>query len=51
VVLVLGHEAERIRAAVDLGRAEVTLAPGWNEGQAASLRAGAVGRRPRVGSR
>ena len=40
VVLVLGHEAERIRAAVDLGRAEVTLAPGWNEGQAASLRAG-----------
>jgi molybdenum cofactor cytidylyltransferase len=40
VVVVLGHEAERIRAAVDLGRAEVVIADGWEEGQAASLRTG-----------
>ena len=40
VVVVLGHEAERIRAAVDLGRAEVVIAEGWDEGQAASLRTG-----------
>jgi len=40
VVVVLGYEAERIRGAVDLGRAEVAVADGWKEGQAASLRAG-----------
>jgi CTP:molybdopterin cytidylyltransferase MocA len=40
VIVVLGHEADRVRGAVDLGRAEVTIADGWKEGQAASLRAG-----------
>ncbi|HEX3318168.1 MAG TPA: nucleotidyltransferase family protein [Solirubrobacteraceae bacterium] len=40
VVVVLGHDAERIRAAVDLGRAKAVVADGWREGQAASLRAG-----------
>ena len=38
--MVLGHESARIRAAVDLGRAEVAVADGWKEGQAASLREG-----------
>jgi CTP:molybdopterin cytidylyltransferase MocA len=40
VLLVLGHDADHIRAAVDLGRAEPVVAAGWREGQAASLRAG-----------
>jgi molybdenum cofactor cytidylyltransferase len=40
VVVVLGHDADSIRAAVDLGRAEAVVADGWREGQAASLRAG-----------
>jgi molybdenum cofactor cytidylyltransferase len=42
VVLVLGHEADRVREAVDLGRAEVVVAEDWDEGQAASLRAGVI---------
>jgi molybdenum cofactor cytidylyltransferase len=40
VVVVLGHEAETIRAQVDLGDAEVVVCDGWEEGQAASLRCG-----------
>jgi molybdenum cofactor cytidylyltransferase len=40
VVVTLGHDADRIRHAVDLGAAEPVLVPDWREGQAASLRAG-----------
>lgn len=40
VVVVLGHEAERIRSSVSFGSAEVVIASGWASGQAASLRAG-----------
>jgi molybdenum cofactor cytidylyltransferase len=40
VVVVLGHDAEEIRARVDLGDAEPVVCPEWGEGQAASLRAG-----------
>jgi nicotine blue oxidoreductase len=40
VVVVLGAEAERIRAEADLGTAEVVVAEDWNEGISASLRAG-----------
>jgi CTP:molybdopterin cytidylyltransferase MocA len=40
VVVVLGARADRLRAGVDLGRAEVTVAEDWAEGQAASLRHG-----------
>ena len=40
VVVVLGHEAELIRARVDFGRAEVVIAQDWASGQAASLRRG-----------
>ncbi|MGZ4269760.1 MAG: nucleotidyltransferase family protein [Solirubrobacteraceae bacterium] len=40
VVLVLGAEAEAVRAAVDPGRARVVVCPDWAEGMAASLRAG-----------
>ena len=40
VVVVLGHEAEQIRARVDLGRAEVVVAEDWASGQSASLRRG-----------
>ena len=40
VVVVLGHEAELIRARVDFGPAEVVVAPDWASGQAASLRRG-----------
>ena len=40
VVVVLGYEAERIRHALELGRAGVAIAEDWEEGQAASLRAG-----------
>ena len=39
-VVVLGAEAERVEAAVDLGGLEVVRCEGWAEGQAASLRAG-----------
>ena len=40
VVVVLGAHADEIRAAVDFGAAEVSVAPDWDEGQAASLRHG-----------
>jgi molybdenum cofactor cytidylyltransferase len=47
LVVVLGAHAEAIRAAVDLTGTEVVECADWDEGQAASLRAGvaAVGRR------
>lgn len=40
VVVVLGADADRIRAAVDLGDARVVLCPDWHTGQSASLRRG-----------
>jgi molybdenum cofactor cytidylyltransferase len=40
VVVVLGHDAERIGAAVEFGRAETLTNAAWREGQASSLRAG-----------
>ena len=40
VVVVLGAEAERVLAAVDLHGAEPVVCAGWQEGLAASLRAG-----------
>jgi molybdenum cofactor cytidylyltransferase len=40
IVLVLGAEAETVRARVDLSGTETVVAPGWEEGIAASLRAG-----------
>jgi CTP:molybdopterin cytidylyltransferase MocA len=40
VVVVLGAYADAVRAAVNLSRVRVVVAPGWEEGQAASLRAG-----------
>lgn len=40
VVLVLGARAEEILAAVGRGRARVVIAEDWEEGMAASLRAG-----------
>jgi CTP:molybdopterin cytidylyltransferase MocA len=40
VVVVLGARAEEIRAAADFRKAEVVVAHDWEEGQAASLRAG-----------
>jgi molybdenum cofactor cytidylyltransferase len=40
VVVVLGHEADAIRAGTDLGDAEVVVCPDWQRGQAASLRCG-----------
>jgi molybdenum cofactor cytidylyltransferase len=39
-VVVLGHAAEEVRAGVDLHGAEPVVCAGWEEGQAASLRAG-----------
>jgi molybdenum cofactor cytidylyltransferase len=39
-VVVLGHAADQIRAAVDLSSVEVVVCDGWPEGQAASLRCG-----------
>jgi len=39
-VVVLGHAADEIRAAVDLHGASVVVCEDWAEGQAASLRAG-----------
>ena len=47
-VVVLGAEAERIAAAVDLRGARVVLCPGWAEGQSASLRAGIEAAGPRA---
>jgi CTP:molybdopterin cytidylyltransferase MocA len=40
VVVVLGHDAERIRSTVRFGAAEIVIASGWESGQAASLRSG-----------
>ena len=40
VVVVLGHRAQEIRAAVDLARTEVVVCEDWAEGLAASLRRG-----------
>ena len=40
VIVVLGHDADAIRAQVDFGAAEVVIAEGWADGQAASLRRG-----------
>jgi CTP:molybdopterin cytidylyltransferase MocA len=47
VVLVLGARADSIRAAVDAGDATVVVASDWEEGQAASLRAGVAEARAR----
>jgi CTP:molybdopterin cytidylyltransferase MocA len=40
IVVVLGHDAPRILARVDFGNAEPRVIEDWEEGQAASLRAG-----------
>lgn len=40
VVVVLGAEADAVRGGADLGGAEIVLAEDWEEGIAASLRAG-----------
>jgi CTP:molybdopterin cytidylyltransferase MocA len=42
VVVVLGAHAEAIRAEVDFGSLRVVECAGWEEGQSASLRAGAL---------
>jgi molybdenum cofactor cytidylyltransferase len=39
-VVVLGHDAGRIRSAVDFGRARVVVCEDWAQGQGFSLRAG-----------
>jgi CTP:molybdopterin cytidylyltransferase MocA len=50
IVVVLGAHAAEVRAAIDLGRAEAVVCPGWNGGQSASLRRGleALGEADRV---
>lgn len=40
MIVVLGAHADAVRAGVDLGGVEVVEAEDWEEGQAASLRAG-----------
>lgn len=40
VLVVLGAEADRVRAAASLGGARLVVAAGWDEGMGASLRAG-----------
>jgi molybdenum cofactor cytidylyltransferase len=40
VVVVLGHDAERIREAVDFGEADTVVCDEWHEGSSASLRCG-----------
>jgi CTP:molybdopterin cytidylyltransferase MocA len=45
VVVVLGAEADRIRAQADLGGAEIVIAHDWDEGIAASLRVGVAAHR------
>ena len=40
IVVVLGHEADAIRASVDFSGTETVVCDGWSEGQAASLRCG-----------
>jgi len=42
VVVVLGAHAEEVQGAIDFGRAEPVVCPGWSEGMAASLRCGAA---------
>ena len=46
-VVVLGHDADAIRAAVDFGGAETVLCEDWAQGQGFSLRAGRGGARRR----
>jgi molybdenum cofactor cytidylyltransferase len=40
VVVVLGHEADEIRSAVDFDGADTVVCASWQEGQSASLRCG-----------
>jgi CTP:molybdopterin cytidylyltransferase MocA len=40
VVVVLGHDADAIRARIDFGDAETVVCDDWHEGQAASVRRG-----------
>jgi CTP:molybdopterin cytidylyltransferase MocA len=40
VLVVLGHAADEIRRAAELGEAEVVVCPDWARGQSASLRCG-----------
>ena len=40
VVVVLGHDADAIRAHIDFGDAEAVVCDEWHEGQAASIRRG-----------
>ena len=40
VVVVLGHRADEVRAAVDFHRAKVVVCEDWEQGQSASLKAG-----------
>jgi CTP:molybdopterin cytidylyltransferase MocA len=40
VVVVLGHDAGRIRSEIDFDAAQTVVCDGWQEGQAASLRCG-----------
>src|SRR6185312_5454279 len=40
VIVVLGHDADAIRAAVDLSGVDAVVAEDWASGQAASLRRG-----------
>ncbi len=48
VVVVLGAHHEEVQAAIDPGRASVVLCLGWDEGLAASLRAGLLAVREAV---
>jgi molybdenum cofactor cytidylyltransferase len=45
-VVVLGHAADEIRAAIDLQGARAVVCDGWREGQAASLRCGVAALTP-----
>jgi CTP:molybdopterin cytidylyltransferase MocA len=40
VIVVLGHDADAIRARIDFGDAETVVCEDWHEGQAASVRRG-----------
>jgi molybdenum cofactor cytidylyltransferase len=40
IVVVLGHDADRVRSSIAFGDAEPVVAQDWAEGQAASLRQG-----------
>jgi CTP:molybdopterin cytidylyltransferase MocA len=48
VVVVLGAHADAVRAGLDFGGGDVVEASGWEEGQAASLRAAAAALPPEV---